>query len=149
MKVKKYLNQIYDLNHKIKTRKEQLDELYQLMAGIKGISYDKDRVSTSAAGDRMADMLIRHMEMAESLASLIDYYIKVKDDIIREIQDMPDEKYSMILDYRYVKFYRFEKIACEMNYDYNYVKSLHSKALRCFIETYPEKELSLHDLTDI
>jgi hypothetical protein len=54
---------------------------------------------------------------------------------------MSDYRYIDVLYKRYIECKRFELIAVEMNYDYDYVRKLHVKALEVFAQDYGlEKE---------
>ncbi len=71
------------------------------------------------------------------MKQMIESYTQEQNKIISQIQSLEDSRYIEILYKRYVEFKKFELIAVEMNYDYNWVKNLHGMALMNFETTYP------------
>lgn len=109
-------------------------EIRRLQANAKAVSspnYSIGGGNTSESGgkykliDSSIDMLLK----------LFDAYEKenrIRFEIIGEIHQLDNAKYIKLLYKRYAEFKKFSVIAKEMNYDEDYVKVLHGKALKEF-----------------
>lgn len=132
MTAKKYLQQLRSLDIKIKQRKEQIRELQSLASGQGSFDYSKERVQTSVGGDKLSENVSRYVDIEKEVDKLIAEFTVKKDKIISEIQSLEDSRYIEILYKRYVEFKSFERIACEMNYNYTWTCELHGKSLKAF-----------------
>ena len=131
MTPKEYLSQIMRLDGRIRRRMEQKEELESL-CGLSGSSLG-ERVQTSAKAEASFVRMVEKCEaMAEEINRLIDRYVDTKNNIIGQIEAMPDELYARVLCKRYVEAKRLEQIALEMNYSYIHVRRLHGMALQAF-----------------
>lgn len=54
---------------------------------------------------------------------------KVRSDIGKAINAVPDDKLQLVLYYKYVDGLCLEQICCEMKYSYQHVRRLHNEAL--------------------
>ena len=136
MTAKKYLQQLRSLDIKIKQRKEQIRELQSLASGQGSFDYSKERVQTSVGGDKLSENVSRYVDIEKEVDKLIAEFTAKKDRIISEIQSLEDSRYIEILYKRYVEFKKFELIAVEMNYDYDWIRRLHGQALEAFARTH-------------
>lgn len=131
MTPKEYLNQIRCLDEKLRHRKQQIEEIRTKCESISGIDYSKDRVQTSN-GNGQEKILVKYLDMVKELeADLLLFRIK-QTNIIREIEELSDERYMRLLYSRYVQYKSLEQIAVEMNYNYFYIKHIHGEALEQF-----------------
>lgn len=60
----------------------------------------------------------------------ISQSIKVRAEIGKAIDDVPDDKLQLVLYYVYADGLRFEEISCEVGYSYRHVKRLHNEGLK-------------------
>lgn len=131
---KKYLGQIGRLTDHICWLGREIERnRYLLMPG--GIRYDLDRVQTSPE-DRMsrvaseiADLLREQEEARARLA-------RIRDRLISEISELPDEALSRLLYLRYVDRLNLLEIAKKMNYSHAWTKKSHGRALDLFAQKY-------------
>ena len=135
MTAKEYLQQLRMLDIKIRHRKEQVEELRALAMYSGSFASDGERVQTSGSGDRMSEQVARYVDLQAEVEEMIRGYTERKDRIIREIHELSDARYVEVLFKRYVEFKSFERIACEMNYNYTWICELHGKALQAFERT--------------
>ena len=136
---KEYLDQYGQLLYDLEYLKDRLDEQRAKATGIKSYldiprgkkgdqdiplegSHDRD----PQARERLLDVLLwqsieyeNRMKEAQLLASEIEDFITENMDGVKRI----------ILQYRYVKQYRYEKIAVILHYSYQHIKRLHWEAL--------------------
>lgn len=129
MTTKEYLQQIWKLKNRIDQCIEQLDELKSY--GAKAIDYSAVHVQTSPT-NQMEILAIQMSEEEFRLNNLIRKYIRQKQEIIQQINSLPDERHVVILYKRYVENKTLNVIATEMHYDYYWVCKLHGYALIAF-----------------
>ncbi len=134
--VKEYLGEIKRLSIAIDSMERSIETMREEIASIQGISYDKDRVQSSASADGMINKMIRLDEMACELEDTMIERAKKRAEITTQITLMPNGTYMQLLFKRYVEFKRFEQIAVEMNYSYDRIVHIHSEALQDFEERY-------------
>lgn len=129
MNAKQYLSQLRSLDRKIAARMEEVKRLKAERTFLQGVSYDRDRVQTSATGnaqfERLADIITDTERKVVELARL-------RHRIMMQIEAMDKPEHTEILQLRYVENERFEAIACTMGYTYSWTVQLHGHALQAF-----------------
>ena len=136
MTAKEYLKQIEYKKRLIERGKDRLRELSELTVVIRGVSYDTDRVQTSAhVGMEGVERL---MDMERRLKKEIARYLELSSKIIDQINQLGDLQCSELLYLRYVDCLRWEEIACRMGIGIRGVYKAHGRALKLFAEKYKE-----------
>lgn len=137
MKAKEYLQQLQRLDTVINQKIKEACDLRLKARSIGGIDYSKEKVQTSSSGDAPFVKLIgRIAELEAEINAEIDAFVDKKHKIINQIQVLKNRKHIEVLYKRYVEFKRFEVVAVEMGYTYQYTRELHGYALREFEKTY-------------
>lgn len=131
LSAKRYLEQVKRLDTKINQKMQQLEDLKSMSTSIGGIDYS-ERVQTSPSGDSLCRSVTNYVALEEEIKADLDIFIELKSKIINQIHALDDVKYINLLFKRYVEFKRFEVIAVEMKYSYQYTRNFHIKALREF-----------------
>ena len=130
MTAKEYLSQIHKTDIKIGQRITELQQMYDRISILSGIDYSKDRVQSSpGTGNKQIEALV---DLENDIKRMVEKESELKHRIIGEIQQLENPLYVDILFRRYVDCQSFERIACDMNYAYNYVCTLHGEALKEF-----------------
>ena len=137
--VKSRLTQIRRLDCKINMRIAQAEELISITTGTRSPILG-DKVQTSLSGDRMADAVVRYADMQRDIDDMIDGYVRLKSQIISEIEEVEDSRYMYILYDRYVRFLSFDAIADSMGYTVHHVLTLHGAALQAYAAVIGEHE---------
>ena len=118
------------------------NEITRIDARLKGgsHSYSSDKIKSS--GDNLNEKLMAEcLDKRNKMNNDIVMNENVRADLVLKITSMSDYRYIDVLYKRYIECKRFELIAVEMNYDYDYVRKLHVKALEVFAQDYGlEKE---------
>jgi hypothetical protein len=118
------------------------NEITRIDARLKGgsHSYSSDKIKTS--DDNLNEKLMTEcLDKRNKMNNDIVMNENVRADLVLKITSMSDYRYIDVLYKRYIECKRFELIAVEMNYDYDYVRKLHVKALEVFAQDYGlEKE---------
>ena len=113
------------------------NEITRIDARLKGgsHSYSSDKIKTS--DDTLNEKLMAEcLDKRNKMNNDIVMNENVRADLVLKITSMSDYRYIDVLYKRYIECKRFELIAVEMNYDYDYVRKLHVKALEVFAQDY-------------
>ena len=135
METKQYLGQISRLDRMIKNKISEISQLRELSMSISAITIE-EKVQTTPNFDKIGNSCCKISEMEEKLNILIDEYVKKKNEIISQIENIEDETSYEILFARYIEKKTFERIATDINYSFRNTTRLHGKALRIFEEKY-------------
>ena len=132
MTAKEYLEQIKEYETRIKQKQIQLECLRETAGGASGIRYDKERIQVSVMADAVERAVITVMELEDQIFVEKVRLETLRAQIITQIHDVGDDRYIKVLFKRYVEHKSYELISVECHYSYDYVKELHSDALRSF-----------------
>lgn len=129
MKAKEYLNKIRSMEAGINADIEEIESLITLATKVTSIISD-DRVQTSSDQQKIETYSVRiadlKSKMARELVELLDYK-KTARKLIRESCSLDC---VTLLHKRYFQYKKWEEIAVEMGYSYQWVSDkLHKKAL--------------------
>lgn len=140
MKAKEYLQGIKTLDALIDTDIEELATL-QALAEKTSVATECERVCSSGSQQRMADVVIKIVELKERIAREVDMLITRKDAARLLVQQVCDEDCIRLLSKRYFGIYdpkkgrtrymSWEQIAIDMGFTYQWVSGgLHQRALQ-------------------
>lgn len=137
MKAKEYLQQLQRLDTVINQKIKEVQDLRLKSQSTGGIDYSKEQVQSSPFGDAPFVKLIgRIIDLEAEINAEIDAFVDEKHKIINQIQGLKNADYISLLYKRYVEYKKFETIAVEMNFTYQYVLNMHGYALKEFETTY-------------
>ena len=104
---------------------------------IGSIDYSRERVQTSLSGNApFVGLIERINDLNAEINAEIDTFVDEKHRIINQIQGLTNINHIALLYKRYIEFKKFETIADEMNFTYQYAIELHGYALAEFQTTY-------------
>lgn len=128
MTAETYLNQIRMLDIKIN---DGLDELAQLKALATRVTsaMDGEMVNSSKDPDKLTNVVQKIIALKMKINSDVDKYVDIKREAVELLSRVENPKYYKILHSRYVLFKKWEQIADEMGYTYQWVNELHDDAL--------------------
>lgn len=133
MTAKKYLRQLRTLKYKINWARNQYEQLMETGGAIR---YDKLHVKSSPEPDQMAERVIKAQTFAEIFKECQDKYEKLSKIIIWQIENLGNDKYTVILLKYYVGGESLAKIAEDMHYSHDWVRHMHMKAVELFAKKY-------------
>lgn len=137
MKAKEYLQQLQRLDTVINQKIKEVQDLRLKSCSTGSIDYSKERVQSSPSGDAsFMNTIGRIVDLEAEINDEIDKYCNDKHKIINQIQGLQTVNHIALLYKRYVEFKKFETIAVEMNFTYQYAIELHGYALQEFERTY-------------
>ena len=142
MTPKEYLLRIGIYRRKIIQKQELLKDANAVI-GIQGKKGDDpERVQTSFFGsgnNTTMQQALRILELKEEINDDIITYLEKINKMVSQIHKIDDSICIDILYKRYVQEEnRFEKIASDMGYSYQYIINKHGEGLKRFEEKFPE-----------
>lgn len=78
---------------------------------------------------RTEEFVTKIVDLEREVNAGIDRLVDIRQDIIRAIESVKDDRARLLLQYRYIDGKSFEWIAAEMNYSWRHIHRLHSQAL--------------------
>lgn len=137
MKAKEYLQQLQRLDIIINQKIKEIQNLRLKSQSTGDIDYSKERVQSSFSGNAPFMKLIEEIiDLEAKINTEINTFVEEKHKIINRIQGLKNSDYIALLFKRYVEFKKFETIAIEMNFTYQYILNMHGYALKEFETTY-------------
>lgn len=125
---KEYLNQLYRLDSLINIKQLELESLKSISTSI-SVNNDSERVQTSIKQDKLGEIVAKIIDLNDEINNDIDKLVDLKKEIMNLIDKVSCDDLRCILYLRYFHFKTWEKIAVEMNYSYQWIHKLHSRAL--------------------
>lgn len=130
MTTKQYLNRAYHLNNLIDSKLAELDKLKDLRFNISGntsgVAVQASKETTEA---KYASVILRIAEYEDYINNEINNLIEIKSEISAVISKLEDNSEKAVLSYRFLNYYKFEKIAEEMNYSLRQTYRVYNAAL--------------------
>lgn len=137
MTAKEYLQQLRRLDVMIKQKISEKEELQRKAGSISAIDYSKEKIKAEPSGEAAFERITDRIHSLEKeINDEIDCFVDKRHTIIKQIQRLKNVDHFDLLFKRYVQFKKFEQIAVEMNFSYQYVLELHGLALQNFESSY-------------
>lgn len=128
MTAKEYLNKYRHMADEIKLKEEQLE---RLKSQREYISPRAEATSGSGASDKVSNLTAVIMELEEKLEIRIADLAYMRSDIERQIADIEDDRYRLILEARYINGLQWDELIERLHFnDRNWVFKLHGRALQ-------------------
>ena len=128
---KRYLNQAYRLNELIQSDKDELNDLEQLKDSIPGIDYSKDKVQVSPTNEASYAKIIAKIDnLVRVIHTDIENLLDLKLEIRTVISNVNKNAHRLVLQLRYLNFYKWSKIAELMNVSERTAIRIHDDAIR-------------------
>lgn len=91
---------------------------------------DGERVQSSGAKSKMADAVIKCVDMQAEIDSLVGKLIEIKKDVIQTIEQLNSPIEYNLLHMRYIQYKSLQEIADHYKKDYGWAKTTHGRALK-------------------
>ena len=145
MEAKEFLKQPEKLDLRIKNKLIEKQQWKEIALGITA-NMDGERVqSSSNTKSKMADAIIKCVDMEEEIDNLIDELIDTKKEVIQTIEQLDSATEYNVLHMRYIQYLSLQDIADHYNRDYGWVTTTHGRALKSVQEILDEKYVTLCD----
>lgn len=90
---------------------------------------DGERVQSSGAKSKMADAVIKCVDMQAEIDSLVDKLIEIKKEVIQTIEQLNSPIEYNLLHMRYIQYKSLQEIADHYKRDYGWAKTTHGRAV--------------------
>ena len=129
MHAKSYLRQVEKLDKQISNKLVEREQWRDISLGITA-SIGGERVQTTGNQQKMADAVIKCVDMEEEIDALVDNLIEVKKDVIATIEQLESPTEYDILHKRYIQFIPLQDIAKRYGREYTTITTTHGRALK-------------------
>ena len=129
MDAKNYLRQVEKLDVRIQNKLIELQQWRDMAEGITA-SIGGERVQSGGSQQRMAEAVIKCVDMEEEINALVDALIDVKKEVISTIEKLNSPTEYDILHKRYIQFMTLQEIADRCGREYTTITTAHGRALK-------------------
>lgn len=129
MTAKEYLSQAYRLDQRINSNIAEVGRLREMALSVSAPGYG-EKVSVSRSQDPpYVKYLQRIFDLENKINDEIDLLVSLKEQIRCVIEAVSNKDEQMVLRYRYIHNYTWEKIGDELKADKSTVRRWHANAL--------------------
>lgn len=128
MRAKEFLNQAYQIEQRIRVKRNEIMALRNIAAGC-SVCYDGMPKNPSPSGSLMEDTILKIVALEEELRRKIDSLVALKAEILRVIEKLEQEDYRLILEKRYLCLESWDNIADDLVCSRSWVMKKHKAAL--------------------
>lgn len=130
VEAKEFLKQPERLDLRIKNKLIEKQQWKDIALGITA-NMDGERVqSSSNSKSKMADAVIKLVDMEAEIDSLVDELIDTKKKVIQTIEMLDSATEYNVLHMRYIQYLSLQEIADHYNRDYGWATTTHGRALK-------------------
>ena len=113
----------------VKTEKSIEEEIRELRSNAMMHSQNMDGMPRGSAQSDLSDYAAKFDEMLSELRDEIDQKWEIRREIIKAIEELPSEGEKIVMRFRYINGWSWERISVESSYTYRHVTRLHGNAL--------------------
>ena len=124
----KYLKRYINLDREIERKLEEVARLRSKLTRITQVLTAEPQGGGSIYG-KTEEILAKIVDLEKEIDADVDRLVAIRDGIKTMIEAVEDDRERLLLQYRYLDGWTFEKIAVEMNYSWRQIHRLHSRAL--------------------
>lgn len=124
----KYLKRYINLDREIDRKLEEIARLRSKLTRITQVLTAEPRGGGSIYG-KTEEIIAKIVDLEKEIDADVDRLVAIRDGIKTIIEAVEDDRERLLLQYRYLDGWTFEKIAVEMNYSWRQIHRLHSRAL--------------------
>lgn len=129
MDAKSYLQQVEMLDVKIANKLIEKQQWKDIALGVT-VSVGGERVQSSGSQQKMANAIIKCVDIDAEIDSLIDELVNTKKDVVATIEKLRSPTEYRILHMRYIQHISLTDIADIMNKEYTWVTTTHGRAMK-------------------
>ena len=129
MDAKSYLRQVENIDVRIQNKLIELQQWRDIAVGITA-SIGGERVQASSSQQKMADAVVKCVDMETEINALVDSLIETKKDVIAVIEQLESPTEYDILHKRYIQFIELKEIADRYGREYTTITTAHGRALK-------------------
>ena len=129
MEAKDYLNQVKKLDLLIKNKLIEKQQWKDIALGVTA-NMDGERVQSSGTKSKMADALVKCIDIETEINNLIDKLIDTKKEVIQTIEELSSPLQYDVLHLHYIQFMTLQEIADKYGMSYDWAKQAHKRAVK-------------------
>lgn len=129
MDAKEFLKQPERLDLRIKNKLIEKQQWREIALGITA-NMDGERVQSSGAKSKMAEAVIKCVDMEAEIDRLIDELIDTKRTVIQTIEQLDSATEYNVLHMRYIQYMSLQEIADHYHKEYGWATTTHGRALK-------------------
>ncbi|MDN6326667.1 MAG: hypothetical protein L0J48_01440 [Alkalibacterium sp.] len=137
MTPKEYFNKLLDLDKEINSKINEQEKIRATKLGS-SVSYNEP-IFSNQFHSKTEDIALKLTENEERITEMIDEYVDMRERISKEIDQLDDYIYRIVLRERYICDKRWEEIAVEQGYVYRSITRFHGEALQEFERMFKDK----------
>jgi DNA-directed RNA polymerase specialized sigma24 family protein len=126
---KEYLNQVKKLDLQIKNKLIERQQWRDIALGITA-NMDTERVQSSGSQSKLADAIVKCVDIEAEIDSLIDKLIDTKKEVIQTIEQLTSPLQYDVLHLHYIQFMTLQEIADKYGMSYDWAKQAHKRAVK-------------------
>jgi uncharacterized membrane protein YccC len=126
---KEFLKQVEMLDLRIKNKLIEQQQWRDIALGITA-NMEGERVQSCGSQSKMADAVIKCVDMEAEIDSLIDTLVDTKKAVIQTIERLDSATEYNMLHMRYIQYKSLQEIADHYGRDYGWVTTTHGRALK-------------------
>lgn len=144
MTARDFLRQSLKVKCKLDCKLEQVQELKDLANRITPVFNGTPTVSNSCLS-KLESAIVNLQDQSEVLGEDVVKYLKIRAEIADTIKAVVDENQRLILEYRYLNFRTWRKIATAMNVSLRQIYKIHEQALNSYEKIFLER-IKMHEM---
>lgn len=125
----------------INSKMEELARLKDMVTHIT-TAFGSEPVVGCGNGDKIGNTVAKIVDLQNEINQEIDNFVDLKRQVNKILGFMENPDHVQVLHKRYFNYEKWEQIACEMGYTYQWVCKIHGRALQAFEKT-AKKQKSL------
>jgi hypothetical protein len=126
---KEFLKQVEMLDLRIKNKLIEQQQWRDIALGITA-NMEGERVQSCGSQSKMADAVIKCVDMEAEIDGLIDTLVDTKKAVIQTIERLDSATEYNMLHMRYIQYKSLQEIADHYGRDYGWVTTTHGRALK-------------------
>lgn len=126
---KTYLKQVEKLDKQIANKLVEREQWRDIALGITA-NIGGEKVQTSGSQQKMADAVVKCVDMENEINNLIDDLVNTKRKVIATIEQLESPTEYDILHKRYIQYWSLQEIADKYRKDYGWATTCHGRALK-------------------
>lgn len=128
MRAKDFLKQLPKLNKMIENKMAEKEQWKSIAMGITSFN-TSDRVQSTPNQQKMADAVVRYMDIEKEIDQCIDALVDTKKDVISVIEQLEATEYD-VLHKVYVQNITLDIVADKYERSYSWATTIHGQALK-------------------
>ena len=107
---------------------------------INGVLHNMEKVQSSGSQQKMADAVVRYVEIEKEIDRCIDKLVDTKNDVISVIEQLDVIEYDLIHK-MYVQYFTLYEIAEQYDKTYSWATTVHGRALKNIQKILEERQM--------